>query len=105
MWRTRISPGRVNQPLADERHEDDDERDEHDQVAAGDVVRQREGGSERDSAADARPSDHDRVLPRRIRIVLANPPEQQPRDIGRDGSPHEPAHDDRDRDEDAVDEQ
>ena len=63
---------RERQALADERDEDDRERQEHDQVALREVRRQRERGGERDRAADPGPRDHRRRLPRRVRIVLAD---------------------------------
>ena len=53
------------EPLEDERREDDRERQKDDEVALGEVARQRERGDERDRAADACPRDEHGVLPRR----------------------------------------
>ena len=72
------------EPLEDERREDDREREEDDQVALREVARQRERGDERDRAADAGPRDERRVLPRRVRIVLADRAERPPREVGED---------------------
>ena len=69
---------RQAQPLQDERGEDDAEREVDQQVtlrkrsARARGERQRERRRQRHGAAQARPADERRVLPRRVRVALAN---------------------------------
>ena len=78
----------------DQRDEDDDERHEDDHVALREAGREGERGRERHRAADARPRDHGRRLPRRVRVALADAPEEEARHVGEDRHPDDPDHDD-----------
>ena len=90
---------RQGQPLADERREDDGERQEDHQVADREgVTRRRYSGSASAAASDTTPRipaqpTNEHVARRRVRLALADPGAEQPRQIGAREDPDDPDHD------------
>src|SRR6185503_20855000 len=80
--------------LPDQRHEDDGEDEEQDQVALREARGQRERGRERDHAAEAGPTDDEDRLPRRVRIVACDGG-YETRQVRRGIDPHDPRNYDR----------
>ncbi len=96
----RVSPSQrttlgSSRPWPDQRHDDDAEGDEQDQVAvrkrraAQGRVGNRQRGGERDHAANAGEGEHERMLPRRRRIAPLERRDQPARQIGRRKHPDE----------------
>ena len=98
------SPSRADdpgqgQPLADERGEDDAERQEDDQVAVGHVERQRERRGQRDHAAHPGPATTKiGAIGRGYGSRSPEPGAEQAREVGRREDPHDPRDDDRQAD-------